>query len=86
MSFVDRIGREVAIHLGITIVEAHHVSDAAQVAWDRGCNPGGEVCGMPLPDVHILPRHLTYRLLDQPSDIAEAQMAITQQSPNRRWQ
>jgi hypothetical protein len=77
MSFMDRIGGDAAIHLGIAIVEAHDISDAVQVAWQRGCNPGGEVCGRPLSGIRVLPRHLIYRLLDQPSDIAEAQVAIS---------
>jgi hypothetical protein len=34
--------------LGIAIVEVKNIMDAAARAWDLGCNPGGEVQGIPL--------------------------------------
>ena len=40
------------------------------------CNPGGEVLGERIPTLRKLPRQFTYRLLTDPGEIAEAQIAI----------
>jgi hypothetical protein len=44
LSFGDESG-----FLGGCIVPGENIAVAAQVAHGRGCNPGGEVLGMPLP-------------------------------------
>ena len=31
---------------GVAIVEGDNILDAAEVAWQEGCNPGGEVLGI----------------------------------------
>jgi hypothetical protein len=80
LSFVDRTeNNEVACHLGVSIVScAGNINRAAQEAWDYHCNPGGEVLGEPLVGIPIrsLPQRLTYRLLTDPGEIAEAQITI----------
>lgn len=47
MSFVDKTEDKF---LGVCIVEAADPFDAVQVAYTKGCNPGGEVAMGPLPD------------------------------------
>jgi hypothetical protein len=89
LSFVDRTeDNSVACHLGVTIVTCHgdDIGRAVQEAWDYHCNPGGEVLGLQLKDipVHSIPRNLTYRLLTDPGEIAEAQIAIDTMEPEVR--
>lgn len=45
LSFVDRTG-----FLGVCWVKAQGFLSACSIAHERGCNPGGEVQGLPLPD------------------------------------
>jgi hypothetical protein len=77
LSFVDRIGSEVAVNLGVSIVVAESLQDAVRAAWKAGINPGGEVAGTPLPEDLALHYSLVNKLLDQPADVAEAQLAIS---------
>lgn len=45
LSFADPHGK----NLGVCVVDAEDIEQAAQVAWQYGCNPGGEVFGLPVP-------------------------------------
>jgi len=36
--------------LGVAIVRAWNVGHASQVCWEHGCNPGGSVMAMPIPE------------------------------------
>lgn len=85
LSFVDRaedaeLG-SAAVQLGVAIVIARDMEEAVQEAWTWGCNPGGEVAGMPLgfgaAVVRGTPewRKLAFRLLQEPG-ITEAQILI----------
>jgi hypothetical protein len=45
-------GGTVRLPIGVAIVTSNgDIEDAVQKAWDRRCNPGGEVRGERLPDV-----------------------------------
>lgn len=35
---------------GVAILRAWNVGHASQVAWEHGCNPGGEVMALEVPD------------------------------------
>ena len=52
LSFVDRThsdGVSVALQLGVAIVyTGGDVTDAVEEAWQRDCNPGGEVAASPV--------------------------------------
>jgi hypothetical protein len=85
LSFVDRaedaeLG-SAAVQLAVAIVIARDMEEAVRAAWTYGCNPGGEVAGMPLgfgaAVIRGVPkwRKLAFRLLQEP-DITEAQMLI----------
>ncbi len=50
LSFASEAG-----FLGGAIVRGDDVIEAAQEAHRRGCNPGGEVLGAPVPD-HLMPK------------------------------
>jgi hypothetical protein len=43
-------GDESAELIGAAIVPAHNLDQAADHAWDLGCNPGGSIRGGTLPD------------------------------------
>lgn len=45
LSFAD--GKQ---HLGTTVVEADDPEAAIRTAWAHGCNPGGEVVSVALPE------------------------------------
>lgn len=48
---------------GACIVRARDIGEAVREAWRRGCNPGGEVRGLPLRDDDIVPEEFTNILL-----------------------
>jgi len=75
LSFVDRIG-DVAVNLGVAIVAGTTMQNAVRLAWQLQINPGGEVRGEHIPDLRVLPEALTFRLLTDPGDIAEAQIVL----------
>lgn len=50
LSFADGTRPKGEQFLGVAIVQAHNVGHAAMVAHARGCNPGGEVAAMPIPE------------------------------------
>lgn len=78
-------GGTVRLPIGVAIVTSHgDIGEAVQKAWDRGCNPGGEVRGERLPDLPAdsLPAKLTHRLL---LDRAEIEIAKTAVRTVRGW-
>jgi hypothetical protein len=50
MSFVDFDKDQEQEFIGACIVRAKNSEDAPQEAWRRGCNPGGEMIGLLVPD------------------------------------
>lgn len=50
LSFADPTRPTGSQFLGAALVEGQSLLDAAQTAWILGCNPGGEVGGVELPD------------------------------------
>ncbi len=50
LSFCDPDLPEGSRVLGVAIVVARGVVSASERAWELGCNPGGEVLSMELPD------------------------------------
>ena len=46
LSFCDGSLPKGSQFLGACIVPAANMADACREAWRRGCNPGGEVCGV----------------------------------------
>ena len=72
-------GGTVRLSIGVAIVTSHgDIGDAVQKAWDRRCNPGGEVLAERLPDLppHSLPHQLTHRLLLDRAEIEVAKTAV----------
>jgi hypothetical protein len=72
-------GGTVRLPIGVAIVTSHgDIGEAVQKAWDRRCNPGGEVRGERLPDIppDSLPRQLTNRLLMDRAEIEAAKTAV----------
>ena len=70
MSFVDPDKPEGSRFIGVSIVEAPHFIVAHTAAWERGCNPGGEVLineiplGMLSAETIALVLANTHRLMD----------------------
>jgi hypothetical protein len=50
LSFCDPDLPRGQTFLGVCIVAGEGIGDAAREAHRLGCNPGGEVQGMPIPD------------------------------------
>ena len=50
VSFADGDLPKGSQFLGVAIVRAHNVGHAAAVCHERGCNPGGEVMAVPVPE------------------------------------
>jgi hypothetical protein len=72
-------GGTVRLPIGVAIVASHgDFEDAVQKAWDRRCNPGGEVRGERLPSIppDSLPAQLTDRLLMDRAEIETAKTAV----------
>lgn len=68
LSFADPSRPEGDHILGVAIVEVPddcaNVAFAASVAWQRGCNPGGQVFAAPVPAQHgPPPPELDHRLV-----------------------
>jgi hypothetical protein len=57
LSFADQRG-----FLGVCWVKASGLIDACQLAHYKGCNPGGEVAGLPLPQLGEPPAGSAYVL------------------------
>ena len=55
LSFADPTLPKGQQFLGACIVRGTDVAEAAMDAHLRGCNPGGEVRGVAIPDGHRLP-------------------------------
>lgn len=71
LSFADAslpVGKQF---LGVAIVRAGGVVEAAQIAHMMGCNPGGEVKAIEIPPEHVPHRDLCYRLLSE-QDLKDA--------------
>lgn len=64
LSFVDPDRPKGEKFLGVAIVRGTDPQDACATAWDRGCNPGGEVLiNGPMPEGMYQPEDMN-RLLD----------------------
>lgn len=50
VSFADSNKPTGAQFLGVAIVRAMNVGHAAMVCWRHGCNPGGQVMAVPVPE------------------------------------
>jgi len=50
---------------GVAIVDAGNLAGAAQIAWERGCNPGGEIVSVELPPSLQIDPSFRNRLLDR---------------------
>lgn len=64
LSFADE---DTGRHLGCCIAEGQCLAGAIAASHDHGCNPGGEVLGIPMPegedtDAEVL-RHGVHRLI-----------------------
>lgn len=66
LSFADETG-----FLGVSIVEAGGIMEAAMIAKARGCNPGGEVQGYPISPQNLPAEKHRYRLMSE-ADLKEA--------------
>lgn len=55
---------------GVAIVEAGNLAGACQVAWEKGCNPGGEVHGVELPSGCAMEPGFRNCLLDRAAALA----------------
>jgi hypothetical protein len=67
LSFCDSGLPEGQQFLGVSIVEADSDGDAVRIAWDRNCNPGGEVMLLEFPDelALVVPEESKHRLLSR---------------------
>jgi hypothetical protein len=63
LSFADGDRPEGQQFLGVALVQGRGLGLASSEAWAHGCNPGGEVMGMPFPDWAKPPEGYTNRLL-----------------------
>lgn len=60
---------------GACLVHANYLAEAMVIAWDRGCNPGGEIASIEpefIPD-----QKWFYRLLSR-SDLAEMETELNE--------
>ena len=73
LSFCDRDRPKGKQFLGVALVEANNLPDAITATWERGCNPGGEVLSLEVPETEASRvRPYLNRLLSK----AEAETAI----------
>ncbi len=49
MSFCDGSRPAGQQFCGVAIVEADDLRDAVRVAWETGCNPGGQIASVEIP-------------------------------------
>jgi hypothetical protein len=75
LSFCDPNLPKGQTFLGACVVRAHGVITASQAAWDRGCNPGGEMACWELPDSKPIDERFIHRLLSR-AEIEEAFGAV----------
>lgn len=65
LSFADPEKPKGTQFLGAAVVHAPEFLLAVRVARLLGCNPGGEVQGMEIPDDYTVPPEFTYKLLSK---------------------
>lgn len=63
LSFADDSLPKGSQFLGVVIIQAHGLGDAASQAHMRGINPGGEVLGVDIPTDKVPPESYRNRLL-----------------------
>lgn len=63
LSFVDPARPEGDRFVGVAIVRASNIVTAAMEAHRLGCNPGGELAGIEIPDEHVPAPEWRERLL-----------------------
>ena len=74
LSFADGSLPEGEQFLGVAIVEAGGVMEAAMVAKVHGINPGGEVKAIDIPPEHVPDEQYRYRLMSR-EELDEAGLA-----------
>jgi pseudouridine-5'-phosphate glycosidase len=63
LSFADTSRAPGTQLLGVAIVPGADFEDAVAQAWQIGCNPGGQVVGLPIPDTFTIAESNVGRLL-----------------------
>lgn len=63
LSFVDGDRPTGSQFLGVAIVRGFDIGSASMEAHSKGCNPGGQVMGVEIPEDFALPDGFTDRLL-----------------------
>lgn len=74
LSFADGNLPEGEQFLGVAIVPGGGIMEAVLNAKFLGCNPGGEVMGIQIPDEHVPHERYRHRLLSK-QDLEEAGLA-----------
>jgi len=74
LSFTDPSLPPGSQFLGVSIVEAGGIMEAALVAYGHGCNPGGEVKGIVIPPEQVPGEEYRYRLMSK-DELEEAGLA-----------
>lgn len=74
LSFCDPDKPEGEQFLGVCIVHGGGGGEAIQNAWTIGCNPGGEVMSIPIPEQHVPDEQYRRRLLSK-EELEEAGLA-----------
>ena len=74
LSFADGSLPEGEQFLGVAIVPGSGVMSASMMAYELGCNPGGEVQAIEIPPEHVPDEQYRMRLLSK-EELAEAGLA-----------
>jgi pseudouridine-5'-phosphate glycosidase len=75
LSFADENRKPGKQLLGVVIVRGTDFQDAVEQAWLLGCNPGGQVVGLPVPGTLTIDKRYIERLLTrQEAEVVDAEM------------